>query len=52
MEDDLRREPWILDFRYIYFADLSIIKMKVNLYQAKRLSNRMLKKLDKCIVEN
>lgn len=26
--------------------------MKINLYEAKRLSNRMLKKLDKCITEN
>lgn len=48
MEEVLKFYPWILECQYISTANVPIITLKVNLYEAKKLSNRLLKKLDKC----
>lgn len=47
MESGLKLFPWALSCQYISTANVPIITLKVNLYEARKLSNRLLKKLDK-----
>ncbi len=51
MEENLKFLPWILDFEYISTANVPILTLKLNLYYAQKLSNRLMKKLDKCQAE-
>lgn len=46
---DIKTCPWVLDCQYISTANVPIITLKVNLYEARKLSNRLLKKLDKAV---